>query len=378
MRTAPLLPIAIALVLALAGCGSSGGSSSSLKFTLTSDGCVPNQATVPAGPVTITVTNGGSAVATELELQNSQDIILGERENVLPGLSGSFSLDLQPGNYLLNCPDNKLNKGHLTVTGKPYQAASASGAVLKTAVLQYRTYVEGQVSQLLNGTRQFAAAIEQGRMAEAKELFGPVRIHYEAIEPVASSFAGLDAEIDARIDSPTVDGHLSKWSGFHKIEYQMWAKHTLAGTVPEADRLLSDIGTLSEKVPTLPLEGTQLINGAVELLNEIANVKITGEEDRYSHTDLSDFEGNLTGARRAFQDVRPALEQHGSHSASYAAIERELQTVQKELDAYRRDTPLGFALYSSLTQADKQKIAAQIDNAAQALTSVAQALALER
>ena len=323
----------------------------------------------------ISVTNGGTPLVTELELQNKSGIILGERENILPGLSGSFSLDLQPGKYILNCPSNNVTKGQLLVTGKAYHVHTASDVALKTAVLQYRTYVEAQVGELVEGTRRFTAAIEQGNVAEAKRLFGPVRIHYESIEPVAESFVGLDSAIDARIDAPTVNGDFAKWTGFHRIEYDIWAKHTLKGTTSLATRLLSDVETLNQKVPTLPLAATQLVNGSVELLNEITNVKITGEEDRYSHTDLSDFQGNLTGARKAFQLLRPSLESSGGKNPVYAAIERQMSAVQSELDVYRRNTPLGFALYGSLTQVDKRKIATQVGEAAQDLSSIAVKLA---
>lgn len=364
-------------LLALSGCGSSGGKQgSALNITLTNRGCVPSDASVPAGPVTISVTNGGARYVTEMELQTMDLIILGERENILPGISGSFSLDLQPGEYILNCPSGNTKQGKLLVTGKPFKVKTAADVALKTSVLQYRTYVQDQIARLLSGTRRFVAAIEQGDLAEAKRLYGPVRSYYERIEPVASSFAGLDAEIDARIDSPTVAGKLSKWAGFHRIEHEMWANDTLEGTGRFATQLLDNIETLNQKVPTLPLEATQLINGSVQLLNEITNVKITGEEDRYSHTDLSDFEGNLTGARRAFHYLRAPLEQDGGDKALYDKIERQLQTVQDELNAYRRDTPLGFALYSSLTQPDKRKIAQQVGEAAQDLTGIAQNLAL--
>ncbi len=372
-RVLRAVPFTLALLgaLGVTGCGgSSAGGASSLKFTLTDQGCVPNEASVPAGPVSITVTNGGTTRATELELQNQSGIVLGERENVLLGISGTFSLNLQPGTYVLFCPSGNLTRGKLTVTGQARPVRSPSAVLLKTATLQYRTYVEGETSRLLDGTRRFVAAIEQGNLAEAKRLYGPVRRHYEAIEPVADSFVGLDAAIDARIDAPTVLGDVSKWTGFHHLEQLMWAKHTLRGTAPLADRLLTDVQTLNQKVPTLPLSAAQLINGSVALLNEIANVKITGEEDRYSHTDLSDFQGNLAGARKAFECVRPALEQEGA-GALAAKIGRELTAVQAELDVYRRNTPLGFALYGALTQADKIKIAQQVGNAAQALTAVA-------
>lgn len=368
----------LASALVLAGCGAGGGAGkpSSLSFTLTSQGCSPDHATVPSGPVTISVSNGGTRFVTELELQNEKEIILGERENILPGLSGSFSLDLQPGKYILNCPSGNVGRGQLLVTGKPYRVHTTSEVALKTAVLQYRTYVEGQITQLLDGTRRFVAAIEQGELDKAKQLYGAVRRHYEAIEPVADSFAGLDSEIDARIDSPTVNGNLSKWTGFHRIERALWGQSTLRGTRGYATKLLENVETLNEKVPALPLAATQLINGSVALLNEITNVKITGEEDRYSHTDLSDFQGNLTGARKAFQYVRVPLQQNGGDQALYDKIERKLQVVQDELNAYRRDTPLGFALYGELTQSDKRKIAQQVGEAAQDLSGIAQKLSV--
>lgn len=370
-----LAVMALASVGLTACAGGDPGGGSSLKFTLTNLGCTPSTASVPAGPVTISVTNGGDPKVTELEVQNLSGIVLGERENLFPGLSGTFSLDLEPGNYILNCPDGDVTQGHLTVTGKPFKQHGPAEGLLRTAVLQYRTYVEGQIALLLEGTRRFVAAIEQGNMALAKLLYGPTRIHYETIQPVAASFAGLDMAIDARIDSPTVDGDFAKWTGFHRIEYLMWHEHTLRGATHFADLLLADVQELNQRTPALPLSALQLVNGAVGLLNEIVNNKITGEEDRYSHTDLSDFQGNLTGARKAFEYVRPAMERIGE-SALSAALAEEFRSVQKELDRYRRDTPLGFALYGALTEEDKVQLARQVGAAAQSLAGVALKLAL--
>ena len=82
---------------------------------------------------------------------------------------------------------------------------------------------------------------------------------------------------------------------------------TTAGTAPLAKQLRADVATLERKSASLHFQPPQLANGAVELLDEVAHSKITGEEDRYSHTDLSDIQGNLDGARKAFELLRPAL-----------------------------------------------------------------------
>ena len=90
------------------------------------------------------------------------------------------------------------------------------------------------------------------------------------------------------------------------------------------------------------LEPLQLANGAKALLDEIATGKITGEEDRYSHTDLWDFAGNLEGSKAAVQALRPYLEEHDPDLVAeiderFAATEAELEHVplRRRLGALR-------------------------------------------
>ena len=128
--------IAVAcLALAVAACGSgsssdsSGGSGSGTKtlaVTLSDAGCSPANASVPAGPITFNVSNSGSAKVTEMELLNEDGIIIGERENVVEGIPGSFSLKLQPGNYKISCPNGDTTaEGTLNVTGAPVRERRA-------------------------------------------------------------------------------------------------------------------------------------------------------------------------------------------------------------------------------------------------------------
>jgi iron uptake system component EfeO len=315
------------------------------------------------------VSNGGTSKVSEMELKDGSGVILGESENVVEGLKGKFSLNLGPGRYVVNCPSGDAeDQGTLVATGTASaQPKGASAPLLKAATSGYKRYVESEVALLHAGTARFVAALKRGDVTGAKQLFGPVRTHYEAIEPVAESFGSLDPAIDARVnDVPDV----KQWTGFHRIEQILWEQGTTRGTAPYAKKLLADVSTLNAKVQTLDYQAPQLANGAVELLNEVANSKITGEEDRYSHTDLSDFEGNLTGARVAFELLRPALVAHGD-GALAADIAARFAAVQRGLNAYRRDTPLGFATYSELTPSDRLRFAQQVDALAEPLSTVA-------
>ena len=83
-----------------------------------------------------------------------------------------------------------------------------------------------------------------------------------------------------------------------------------------------------------------MANGAVGLLDEVSASKITGEEDRYSHTDLSDFAANVAGARAAFDALEPVLVEQGDRQL-VTQIDQRMSAVEQGIDRYRRDTPLG-------------------------------------
>jgi iron uptake system component EfeO len=369
-RVGALALLALAAV-GLVACGSSThkAGEKNVPVTLTDSGCTPEQIKVAAGPVNFEITNEGTTKVSEMELKNEDGVILGEAENVVEGVPGSFSLNLDPGSYVVNCPNGEEeDQGTLEATGKASgKPTGASAALLDHATAGYKGYVEAEAAKLLAGTKEFVAALEAGDTAKAKELFGPTRIHYEAIEPVAESFGELDPEIDARINDVASE---DQWTGFHRIERTLWEQNTTKGTEPYAKQLLEDVETLQGKVKMLDLQAAQLANGAVELLNEVSTSKITGEEDRYSHTDLSDFQGNLAGSRKAFELLIPALKQTGNAKQA-EEIEARFEEVQKSLDAYKRSTPLGFALYEELTPQDKRKFAVEVDALAEPLSTVA-------
>jgi iron uptake system component EfeO len=357
------------MAIGFPACGTEGSGSREIALTLTDAGCAPERIKVSAGPATFRVTNGGTSKVSEMELKDESGTILGESENVVEGVPGQFSLNLQPGRYVVSCPNGDTeDQGTLVATGEAGgQPSGASAALLARATASYRRYVEGRVSRLRSGVERFRAALEAGDLARAKALYGPVRRPYEAVEPVAESFGDLDPRIDARVND-VPDAH--HWTGFHRIERSLWEHGTIEGTAGYAEQLTEDVRTLERKVRTIKLQPAQIANGSVELLNEVATSKITGEEERYSHTDLSDFQGNLEGSRTAFDVLRPALRESGDEALAQTIDER-FAAVQSGLNAYRADTPLGFALYGELAPADRRRLAQQVDALAEPLSTVA-------
>jgi hypothetical protein len=210
---------------------------------------------------------------------------------------------LDAGTYTVYCPGgDSAERGTLTVTG---QSKAGQREVAAAAVDRYRRYVEDQTALLVKDTEPFVQAVEGGDLQQAERLYPDARLPYERVEPVAEWFGNLDPVIDARAG----DVPAAKWSGFHPIEKALWVDGTAHGIGPVAAKLLDDVKFLQKKVKTIKLEPAQIANGADELLGEVSSSKITGEEERYSHTDLWDFEANVEGSKAAFDAVRPLLEQ---------------------------------------------------------------------
>jgi iron uptake system component EfeO len=226
----------------------------------------------------------------------------------------------------------------------------------------YRDYLQENADALVATTKPFVAAVVAGNLAEAKALYAPARIPYERIEPVADSFGSLDPRIDAREN----DVAAGDFEGFHRIEKALWEEASTAGMAPVAWQLERDVEALAEKVKAVELAPVQIADGANALLGEVSASKITGEEERYSHIDLVDFEANVEGSEAAFEAVKPLLDE--SDPDLSGEIEADFKMVFNSLEPYR--TADGFVPYTELTKADTKKLAVAIDTLAEKLSLV--------
>ncbi|MFD0483903.1 iron uptake system protein EfeO [Kineococcus sp. GCM10028916] len=373
MTTKPRLFLALAAspLLLLTACGggseaASGGASGApgtVRITLTDDGCTAEPTSVTAGARTFEVVNEGASSVTEGELVNSGGRIVGERENLTPGLKGTFSLTLDAGDYTVQCPNAATESSKFTVTGAAASASGTADPLFAAATQGYQDYVKAQVADLVTATSAFTAAVQAGDVEKAKSLYGPARVPYERIEPVAESFGDLDPLIDARIadvEDP------STWGGFHRIEQALWVDGTTAGMTPVAQELDANVAKLAELVQTTTYQPADLANGASGLLDEVAKSKVTGEEEAYSHLDLLDFAANVDGARKAFDLLTPALQVTDPDLVT--TLTTQFDTVTGALAPYQQgDT---YALYTTLTQDQVRELATDVDALAEPLSTV--------
>ena len=138
-----------------------------------------------------------------------------------------------------------------------------------------------------------------------------------------------------------------------------------------ADQLDEDIRELEQKVDATSYQPAQLANGAVELLNEVTSSKITGEEERYSRTDLWDFAANVEGAKAAYGVFKPVLA--GKDDALVKALDDRFAAVEASLAPYRTAGG-GYQPYTALEPADKTKMQAQLASLSEELAKLPAAL----
>jgi iron uptake system component EfeO len=249
----------------------------------------------------------------------------------------------------------------------------ADDPLLATAVTAYRTYVDQQVDATILATKTLTNSIRSGNVEGAKESFAPSRQGWEAIEPIAGLVEEIDGATDARVDDFEGVGD-PEFTGWHRIEYELWEKNDAAAAVPFADKLDADLQTLKQQIPTIEITPLAMARGSAELVEEVSEGKITGEEDRYSHTDLWDFAANISGARKVIELLTPALQ--AKDPELLAEINANFDAVEDGLAPY--ETPGGgYQDFTALTPEDSTQLKADLASLSEELAEVPGVLGLK-
>src|SRR5690348_15924204 len=192
-----------AALISLAACGkdstpSASGGDGKIAVSATDTECKVARADSTAGSVHFAVTNNGDKV-TEFYVYGPGDRVMGEVENIAPGVTRELLVDLEAGDYETACKPGMSGKGlrnAFKVTGSKKTADNATE--LAGAAASYQRYIRSQTAALKDQTAAFVAAVKAGDVAKAKGLYPIARTYYERIEPVAEIFGELDPAVDVR------------------------------------------------------------------------------------------------------------------------------------------------------------------------------------
>ena len=232
------------------------------------------------------------------------------------------------------------------------QVPARSGSVatndpnLTAAVASYRTYVDGQTSQLIAATATLRDAIAAGDVTGARSAYIAARPIYERIASPAERFPALALAID----SQPLHGVVDPATGMHKIEFGLWSSNTTDGLGPTADKLVADVSTLHDRIGSISIDAIQMTDAYEQLVKH--PVAATFQQEPYSQLDLLDHAAQVEGSRVVFDALRPAIEARSPNSAS------DIVGAFDKVDAMLGPLRSGGAWvpYSSLTLANKRDL----------------------
>lgn len=331
-------------------------SSNEIAVAASDDFCQLSRTTAGTGTTIFVVTNNGTLV-TEFYVYAAGDRVIGAVENISPGLQRKLVVQLpEPGRYYTACRPAMVGDGiraNFTVTGN---AVTSTPSKPDAAAENYKYYVTNQTSELVTVTETFVGTIKKGDIEGAQPLYARARAYYERIEPVAKSFPN---DLDRRIDLREADLRPGEnWTGFHRLEKNLWMSKPPPDTNAIADQLVADVKELDAAVknPKWTIGPAEVVGGAQRVLDEMATNAITGQEDIFSHTDLWDFQANLDGSRIAVGSVRPIVEER--RPGFGVQIDQAFAAVEGVLDSHHWND--GFVYYDSVTEPERQQLSQAI------------------
>ena len=319
-----------------------------VEVKLTDAGCDAREARAPGRARSRSSQNGGTLDGDGGRADRRADRSSARRRTSPPG-STVVHAHAAGRAYTLVCPngDQKRQGRARRHAARPRGVRPPTSASSRPRPRGYARYVEGQ------STSSSAADAGVRRRGEAGNLAAGEGALRPGPRPVRGDRAGRrelrrprprDRRPDQRRDEPAGAGPASTGSS-----RALWQKNTTAGMAPYATKLLADVTTLDAKVDDRDLPARAARQRRRELLNEVAKSKITGEEERYSHTDLVDFEANVDGAQAGVRPPRPALPRTGDGASS--TIDAALRRRRGRARAATAGDGYG-SLYTRLTQAD--------------------------
>ncbi|MFJ7126864.1 iron uptake system protein EfeO [Streptomyces sp. NPDC098101] len=368
-----------AALAAVTGCAEKGGGDAkdgAVTVVAKDDSCTVSTTEFPAGHVRLNIENRGSKV-TEVYVLYPDDRIVTERENIGPGTRASLTAEIKAGDYAIACKPGMTGAGirqAVRVTGDGATGTKRSPE-MDAAVSAYRQYVQAQAEQTLPRAKVFTDAVRAGDVEGAKKAYAPSRIGWERTEPVAESFGDIDPKVDVREDG-LEEGQdpVKDWTGWHRLEKALWQDGKITAREKQlADTLDEDLADWVKRVGRAEITPTSMANGAKELLDEVATGKVTGEEERYSHTDLVDFKANVEGAQKSFDLLKPVAAKNDPKLV--ARLDERFAALNALLDKYRRDKGgYDFTPYDKVGKEQRKELSDGVNALAEPLSKLAAAV----
>jgi iron uptake system EfeUOB component EfeO/EfeM len=239
------------------------------------------------------------------------------------------------------------------------------------ALSEYRGYVAGKLATLQSQVGALAAAIGSGNLAQAQSAWLSAHLTWLEIgqdDGAYGCFGALGGEIDGLAAGHPLGTSDPGFTGFHRIEFDLWSKRDLSaagGDTATLERLLGEL----VKVPLssyLPASATGIGNWLLrphEVLEDALRDSLTADDDYGSGTDLASIGADVVAVRELLGLLGPVLNPLAPGLVARAT--GELNALSGAIAATRVNG--GWVSIADLPIRQRQQVDADVDAALETL-----------
>ena len=225
---------------------------------------------------------------------------------------------------------------------------------------QFRAFANEQMEPFVTDMELLVRYVKEGKLEEAQKLYPLVHMYYERLQPMKASFAELDAMIEGELE----EGKEDEATGFRKLEYGLFNEKTTTGYETVAEELFVNINKLSMEVESVKIDGQQLVNDAVSMLDEIVTTQLTEEQPSYAFTHIYDVKANTEAVEELVKIFMSRAD------TQKAATVTEKINVLNDIMTYYEVGKEDYVNYSYFTSKQKEELIAAVADVRDALKAM--------
>jgi high-affinity iron transporter len=234
-----------------------------------------------------------------------------------PDATSSFTMAVKPGRYRWSCHLQGLPVRTSSVaTVRPQPRLGPAGPTvpipvtsqqLAPAISAYRSYVTSVLTLESTQVQALGTAIAGGQLAMARAAWLTAHLTWHRIGGAYDAFGDLGSAIDGTAGGLVGGADNAQFTGFHKVELDLWQSDDLAAAAADATTLGADVHQLAVKFPSEAIPATELPLRTHEILEDALRDELSGDDDYGSGTDMASVEADVDGTRELLMLLTPAL-----------------------------------------------------------------------
>jgi iron uptake system component EfeO len=299
--------------------------------------------------------------------------VYAEVESLAPNTTRPMHVRLGHGRYAFRCypNDNDAQTGPtVTVSGGSNAGSAAvrpvSSEDLAGAIKSYDAYVTKGLVTLATDATLLNTAAHHGNRAETERAWLVAHLDYNRLGAAYGTFGDFADKIDGMPDGLAGGVTDPGFTGFHRIEYDLWHGTPIARIVVTTRQLVTDVRGLRKDFPAERVDPNDLPLRAHEILENAVQFQLTGHADEGSGTSLATALANIDGTGAVLDAIAPVL---STRYTGWPAVATWIATAKQALVVARHGT--AWTPVTALDPADRQRIDAACGGLMEALAPIA-------